>query len=72
MEYKNLQRAVCLAHDLPILDKARKALADEQATIRIVTPSSGEIITLPASVRLNVINILNAEYNRARKEVETL
>ena len=71
MNINNLQRAAELAVVIPDLDKARKALADEKTTMRLVT-EKGEIITVPASVRMNVINVLNCEYERLREEVKRL
>jgi len=71
MNISNLQRAKELAEQLPTLDKARKALADEKTTMRLVT-EKGEIITVPASVRMNIINVLNCEYERLREEVKRL
>lgn len=71
MNINNLQRAAELAVAIPDLDKARKALADEKTTMRLVT-EKGEIITVPASVRMNVINVLNCEYERLREEVKRL
>jgi hypothetical protein len=71
MNISNLQRAKELAEEIPTLDKARKALSSDKATIRIVT-EQGEIITLPHSVRHNILNILNCEYERLREEVKRL
>ena len=71
MNVSNLQRAKELAEQLPTLDKARKALSDEKTTMRLVT-EKGEIITVPASVRMNIINVLNCEYERLREEVKRL
>ena len=71
MNISNLQRAAQLAKELPDIDSARKALASESATVKVVTVK-GEIIPIPDSVRLNIINVLNCEYERLREEVKRL
>ena len=71
MNISNLQRAAQLAQELPNIDQARKALSDETAAIKVVT-NKGEIIPIPSSVRMNIINILNCEYERLREEVRRL
>ena len=71
MNISNLQRAAQLAQELPNIDQARKALADDKAAVKVVT-SKGEIINIPDSVRINVINILNCEYERLREEIKRL
>lgn len=71
MNIKNLQRAAELAVALPALDEARKGLAKEGASLKIVT-MKGETIHLPASLNYNIINVLNCEYERLREEAARL
>lgn len=71
MEIKNLQRAKELAVEMPAVDEARKALSREGAVLRIVT-IKGEIINLPASLNMNIIHVLNCEYERLREEAARL
>lgn len=71
MNITNLQRAAQLAEELPNIDKARKALADEKSTVKVVT-TKGEIVPIPDGLKFNVINILNCEYERLREEVRKL
>lgn len=71
MNISNLQRAKELAEDIPCIDLARKALASEKATVRI-TDANGQEYILPRSVRHNILNILNCEYERLREEVRKL
>lgn len=71
MNISNLQRAAQLAQDIPDIDEARKALASDKSMIEVVT-SKGEIINIPNSVRMNIINVLNCEYERLREEVRKL
>lgn len=71
MQYNNLNRAAEIANELPQLDKARKALASENSHMEVID-ATGKGIRVPDSVRLNVINILNCEYERLREEVKRL
>ena len=71
MNISNLQRAAEIAEQLPALDKARKALADAATTMRLET-AAGDVVTLPQSVRHNVLNIINCEYERLREEARSL
>ncbi len=71
MNISNLQRAAQLAQDIPDIDEARKALASDKSVVEVVT-SKGEIINIPNSVRMNIINVLNCEYERLREEVRKL
>lgn len=71
MNISNLQRAAELAEAIPLLDRARKALSADKAAIRVVT-EKGDAITLPPSVRHNIINILNCEYECLREEARSL
>lgn len=67
MDIKNLQRAAEIAEQLPVIDEARKALSQEDAQLRVITPE-GKVLTIPKGVRYNVIRALNAEYEILRKE----
>lgn len=71
MNISNLQRAAQLAQEIPDIDEARKALASDKSVVKVVT-SKGEIINIPNSVRMNIINVLNCEYERLREEVKKL
>ena len=71
MNISNLQRAAQLAQDIPDIDEARKALASDKSVVEVVT-SKGEIINIPNSVRMNIINVLDCEYERLREEVRKL
>ena len=71
MQINNLQRAAQLAEEIPGIDRARKALASEKASVRVVD-ANGLEYTLPRSVRHNILNILNCEYERLREEVRNL
>ena len=70
MKYKNLQRAREIAEEAPLLEKARKALANEDAVVSI--SHDGQTIILPPSLRMNIINVINLEMNRLREEVDGL
>lgn len=70
MNISNLQRAAEIAEMMPMLEKARKFLSSEKAQVRVW--NDGETVTLPMSVRNNVLNIINCEYERLREEVRKL
>lgn len=76
MEYKNLQRAAEIAHDLPRLNRARSMLSKADSTVTVFgyegDPSVADSVELPHIVIPNIINALNLEINRMREEVKKL
>ena len=71
MKFSNLQRAAEIAAMLPDLEEARKALSDDTASLVVI--HKGKSLPLPtAPMRHNLLNLLNVEINRMRKEVDEL
>lgn len=70
MDIKNIERAKELIPALEALTKARNILSNADSRIDIVGKNDKE--TLPSIVRLNILNVVNCEYERIRKEVKEL
>lgn len=70
MQFKNLERAGEIAHDLPLFTEARKMLSSPDAAV--VVKCGGQEVALPSCVNMNVLNYINLEINTLRKEVDGL
>jgi len=71
MELRNIERAKELLPQLEALQEAKKALAKEDCDVT-VRVNGNECAVLPQSVRMNILSVLNCEYERVRKEVSEL
>jgi len=71
MELKNIERAKELLPQLETLDSARKILSESTSDVLLRTESHCDL-RLPKSVKMNVLNMVNCEYERIRKEVKEL
>lgn len=72
MNIKNLERAAEIADELPRLENARHILSEQEGASIEVTGNGGEYETIPTSVKMNVINVLNIEINHLKEELKTL
>lgn len=70
MEIRNIERAKELIPQLEALRKAKKMMAEADVSV-VVRCAAGDS-PLPGCVRMNVLNVVNCEYERIRKEVEGL
>lgn len=71
MELKNIERAKELLPQLEALQEAKKALAKEDCGV-LLRDDNGFDLALPKSVKMNVLHVVNCEYERVRKEVSGL
>jgi len=71
MEIRNIERAKELIPQLETLESARKILSESVSDVLLRTESQCDL-RLPKSVKMNVLNIVNCEYERIRKEVKEL
>lgn len=71
MELKNLERAKELIPQLDVLKKAKAMLSEDTSHV-LVRDDNGYGVSLPKSVKMNILNAVNYEYERVRKEVSEL
>lgn len=71
MELRNIERAKELIPELERLREAKRILAEATSSV-LVRADGGHELLLPKSVRMNVLNAVNCEYERVRKEVSGL
>lgn len=69
MEIKNVERASSLLAQYQQLTLAKKILSEEDVTI---TVSGTSDVILPLTLRNNILNIVNCEYELLRKEIQRL
>lgn len=70
MDIKNIDKAEEMIPRLKSLTRARGVLSDTDARIE-VTGKAG-CAELPRCLRLNILNVVNCEYERVRKEIKEL
>lgn len=70
MDIGNIEKAKALIPQIETLKKARKLLSDDKVEISVCLGL--DMVKIPVSLRLNIINVVNCEYERVRKELERL
>ena len=75
--YKNMNRLREISESLPRMEKGRRMMADSESFVAVVRQDeAGTRVTdaaeLPREVKMNIVNVLNAEINRQREELEKL
>jgi len=71
MELRNIEKAKELLPQLEDLQKAKSLLAEDTSSV-LVRDENGYGLVLPKSVKMNILNVVNCEYERVRKEVSEL
>jgi len=71
MEIKNLERAKELLPKLDVLEQARRMLSEDTSEV-IIQDENFYKLHLSKSLKMNLIHIVNCEYERVRKEVSEL
>lgn len=70
MEIKNIERAKELIPEMEALKEAKSLLSDESSDVVVI---NGETeVVLPDTLRMNILNVINCEYERVRKEIREL
>lgn len=67
MELKNIEKAKELLPIMETLIDARSTLGDSECKVWLC--KGGHEVVLPSSLRMNILNVVNCEYERVRKEV---
>lgn len=70
MDIKNIDKAEEIIPRLKSLTRARSVLSDIDAHIEVY--GKGDREELPQELRINILNVVNCEYERTRKEVKEL
>lgn len=65
-----MERAMELIPELESLKKAKKILSETDCRMYVVKGDSLE--NLPNTLRLNILGVVNCEYEKVRKEVSEL
>lgn len=71
MEIKNIERAKELIPQLEDLQTAKRILSEDTATV-YVQDDNHFSLKLPKNLRMNIIHVVNCEYERMRRELEIL
>lgn len=71
MDIKNIDKAKELIPQLEDLGKAKKMLADSTTDVFLHNDDDVTLL-LPNGVKMNILNVVNCEYERIRKEVSEL
>jgi len=67
---KNLERIAEIARDLPALEEARSMLSQAECEVMVTDQSTN--VTLPHSLKMNIINAVNVEINSLKEELKQL
>lgn len=67
---KNLERIAEIARDLPALEDARSMLSQAECEVMVTDQSTN--VTLPHSLKMNIINAVNVEINSLKEELKQL
>ena len=70
MELKNIDKAKELIPQLVALTVARRLLSSDHNDVLVT--DGNDTISLPKQMRMNILHIVNCEYERIREEVKRL